>query len=595
MDFKISDYLDSFDKTVLRGRCKTCLASVSWNRDRVASHKRGNCSDVTAEERNLFAKRKSSSASRFDPNTSEDSNSRDASFSELTTSSTKEEIDAAIANFIIRCGLAFSIVDSPAFKAMLFALNPIFAANSPTAKVLSGRLLQEQYDKSQKKINEILSDATELTLTSDGWTNVRGDHIVNFVIKAPNQPPFFYKSINTSETAAPQNAPAIADAICEVIEEIGVHKVSAVVTDNAPVMQAAWKIIEERHPSISAYGCAAHGANLLIKEIVQLPENAKTIKESSKMIQFINNHHIAKAKFDLKRKEAGVTRKLSTSVATRWYTEYTSAKSLNNAKVVLKRLVNEDFDILSNINPKNATMKVLNLMKSDDFWIRLDKIVNLLEFPSKVIGKFEADNASLSLVYKYFGDLFKHFENNKVVQDMVKRRWDFLSTECTGISFMLTPKYAAEGFYVDDDKMEIIEHVNKFVSARNPELGNKAEEEMVEFMSQMSQLVGHRKESFFKMDSKSYWNLFGREKFPALYLAAKEVNEMICSSAASERVWSIYRFIHSRLRNRLSNDKVEMLVFAYINCAILDEIDKTDYIANNAALLTERECEIEII
>jgi hypothetical protein len=52
---------------------------------------------------------------------------------------------------------------------------------------------------------------------------------------------------------------------------------------------------------------------------------------------------------------------------------------------------------------------------------------------------------------------------------------------------------------------------------------------------------------------------------------------MICSSAASERVWSIYRFIHTRLRNRLHNEKVEKLAFIYINTAILDKQDKNDY------------------
>ena len=77
----------------------------------------------------------------------------------------------------------------------------------------------------------------------------------------------------------------------------------------------------------------------------------------------------------------------------------------------------------------------------------------------------------------------------------------------------------------------------------------------------------------------------GRQEFPCLYLCAKEINEMICSSAASERVWSIYRFIHSRLRNRLTNEKVEKLAFIYVNCAIFDNDDQTDYIADSGANL----------
>lgn len=247
-------------------------------------------------------------------------------------------------------------------------------------------------------------------------------------------------------------------------------------------------------------------------------------------------------------------------------------------------------------------------MRSNDFWNRIENLVNTIEFPTKVIGKFkltrfkvthynifilgklEADDAPLFIVFKYFGEMYKHFEYNIILQDKVKHRWDFLSTECTGVSYMLTPKFAAEGFYVDDDKLDIIRHVNNFVSSRYPELGDKAEEEMVAFASKMSSMEGTRRETMFKMDPKSYWNICGRHEYPTLWLCAKVVNEMICSSAASERVWSIYRFIHTRLRNRLANDKVEKLAFIYVNCAILDNNDATDYIMEEGAVLSGMDC-----
>jgi hAT family C-terminal dimerisation region len=187
--------------------------------------------------------------------------------------------------------------------------------------------------------------------------------------------------------------------------------------------------------------------------------------------------------------------------------------------------------------------------------------------------------------------LYQHFDFNETIQKKVKDRWDFLSTECSGISYMLNPKFAVEGFFVDNDRIDIMKHVNDFVTMRFPELGEKAEEELVQFVSQMSSLAGSRKESVMKMDAKSYWNVIGRHSFPTLYLCAREVNEMISSSAASERVWSIYRFIHSRLRNRLSNEKVEKLAFIYVNCAILDKADQTDYIADIGAILSVVDCE----
>jgi Protein of unknown function (DUF 659) len=97
----------------------------------------------------------------------------------------------------------------------------------PSSKTLSGKLLDQQYDQARMKINSILQESVNLTLTSDGWTNVRGSHIVNFIIKAPSRKPFFFKSINTS--GIPQTGKEVAGAIFEVIEEIGVSKLCAVI------------------------------------------------------------------------------------------------------------------------------------------------------------------------------------------------------------------------------------------------------------------------------------------------------------------------------------------------------------------------------
>lgn len=158
---------------------------------------------------------------------------------------------------------------------------------------------------------------------------------------------------------------------------------------------------------------------------------------------------------------------------------------------------------------------------------------------------------------------------------------------------MLTPKNAGEGFFVDTDRIDIITQARTFVEARHPGLGESAEEEMGRFVSSMTTLTGTRKESVFKMSSKTFWNCIGRHDYPALYLCAQSVNEMVCSSAASERVWSIYRFIHSRLRSQLANDRVEKLAFIYVNCAMLDENDKNDYMELEGALLSGSDCQSE--
>lgn len=149
---------------------------------------------------------------------------------------------------------------------------------------------------------------------------------------------------------------------------------------------------------------------------------------------------------------------------------------------------------------------------------------------------------------------------------------------------MLTPKFASDGFYVDNDKLDFLTQLNNFVEKRHPGLRDQAESEAVAFMTQMASLEGSRRTSIHNMSAKNYWKLFGKTLFPTLNLCADVVNEMICSSASSERAWSIYRFIHSRLRNRLSNEKVEKPAFIHIN-------DKTNYILEDGVALSDLDCQ----
>jgi hypothetical protein len=234
-------------------------------------------------------------------------------------------------------------------------------------------------------LNETLATKQNLTLMSDGWTNVRHDHIVNFCIKAPGEQPVFYSSIETNEIT--QNATAVADSIIDVIQEIGVEKFSCLITDNAPVMQAAWKMIEEKFPRISANGCAAHVMNLLLKDVIEMPENMKILKEAEKIIMFVMNHHIVKAKYEEKRQSANVPRTLSMPVVTRWFSRFTSLNNLQASKYVLIQLVDEDGELLQEIAPKKTSAAAIKSIKDATFWDNLSMLVKTLEFPANVIGR----------------------------------------------------------------------------------------------------------------------------------------------------------------------------------------------------------------
>lgn len=203
-------------------------------------------------------------------------------------------------------------------------------------------------------------------------------------MKAPGHKPLFKCSQNTSGIV--QTGREIADAICKVLEELGPEKFCCVVTDNAAVMRSAWKEVEARFPHISANGCAAHGLNLLIKDLLNEPIHEKTISESAKIIKFVNNHHLVQAKFEKLRKEAKVQQKLSLPVVTRWFSHFNSLQKLHSAKYVLNKLCDEEGTIIEEINPRTNSAAVVKLIKSNEYWKRVSNCIKLIEFPTQVIG-----------------------------------------------------------------------------------------------------------------------------------------------------------------------------------------------------------------
>ncbi|KAG5685057.1 hypothetical protein PVAND_014259 [Polypedilum vanderplanki] len=227
-------------------------------------------------------------------------------------------------------------------------------------------------------------------------------------------------------------------------------------------MKAVWKLIEAKYPNISAYGCAAHAVNLLIKDIVNTTESSKTIKNAEKIIKFVKNHHIVKDKFDEKRLAASIPHTLSLPVPTRWYSLYNSMNELHTMKNVMIQLIDEEGDLMKEIHPKTTSAAVCTLIKTISFWDCLLKLVKDIEHPSKIIGKLEADDAPLSLVYKYFGDLYNHYENEPIIQEKVKKRLEFLFSSCVGLSYILTPIHAVEGFFFDEDKTDFISKISEY-------------------------------------------------------------------------------------------------------------------------------------
>ena len=579
--FKISDYLQNYNKENKKGDCIACGKMIAWGRMKLMQHKRSPCPNITAEEKSFFAKRpaceletENDHSVDFSVESGASTLTQASTSTQALTNEKKIKLDTALAKFCYRTGIPFKTVDSKAFHDFIALLDPQYEEALPSAKVIGGSLLTKEFKSVSEKLNATLLESDALTLISDGWTNQRSEHIVNFVIKAIGRPSIFFKSINTSGVS--QTAENVAESICRVIEELGAEKFVGVVTDNAANMRAAWRLIELRYPHISAIGCTAHCLNLFIGDLLE--PHKTVIVEAGKIIKYINNHHHARALFDDMRKTENEGCSLSLPVPTRWYSQYNSFKSLVESKYILQKMYDSHSTRLKTIGTAETSATVSRLVRQVAFWTKITAVMKLIEMPTNVIGKIEADDSPLSLVYHYFGKMFQHYASDKPSQSKLVNRWKFIKNEAMGVAYMLTPKYLFDSFYMShEDKIDFMSSVEILMKKRNEEIAAQASLEMFQFVNEMVTLSDDRKALVGKMSATQYWNIFGVERYPSLFSLAKGVNALVCSSAAAERVWSYYGFIHTRLRNRLTTDKVDKLVFIYANCANYDA-DKTEYV-----------------
>jgi hypothetical protein len=205
----------------------------------------------------------------------------------------REEVDAKVARFLYACGVSFNVLRSPYWHSMVKAINkaPI-GYKSPGNEKARTVLL----DKEKAKVKRALTRFTDgwadvgVSIVSDGWTNVRNQHLINILSVSSTGEVFLGAHDSSSVMASSQN---IADILLKTIDEVGPTNVIQVITDNAANCKGAGKIIERKYTHIFWSGCLVHTLNLLMHDIIKHKECTwinDFYKRGKKLIKFITGH-----------------------------------------------------------------------------------------------------------------------------------------------------------------------------------------------------------------------------------------------------------------------------------------------------------------
>ncbi|XP_059587962.1 uncharacterized protein LOC132252076 [Alligator mississippiensis] len=218
----------------------------------------------------------------------------------------QEKIDQALARAIYSSGTPLSINENAYWQEAFTLLRPSY--HLPSRHSLSKPLLESEYERIMQYVQGKINKALCLAVLTDGWTNVQGEGIIKFVVIPPQT--VFYRSIETGENR--HTAEYISSKICEVLQKIGSGKVFALLTDNESNMKAAWEIIIDKYPHITAIGCASHGLNLLLNDIMKLDTPQKIYRRAKEVTKHVKATHVVAAVFKKKHEAKNVKNKIVT-------------------------------------------------------------------------------------------------------------------------------------------------------------------------------------------------------------------------------------------------------------------------------------------
>src|SRR3954465_8237660 len=182
------------------------------------------------------------------------------------------------------------------------------------------------------------------------------------MISAPKL--MFYKAIAFKEER--HTAENIAIGLENTMIEAGINKFTAVITDNAPNMKAAWKILKQKYPKKIFLGCWAHGIHLWMKDIINIEWINNILGQAKKLAIYFRNHQVALATLRrLQQEKYGKEIALILPCETRWGSSFSCIDHVCRTKSAIRSTIAED--------QLNLDDEIKSLIANDTFWNNLEK------------------------------------------------------------------------------------------------------------------------------------------------------------------------------------------------------------------------------
>lgn len=333
----------------------------------------------------------------------------------------------------------------------------------PSRRKLTTTVLNRIYENLRHAMVSSLRGQS-VCMTSDGWTNIKGRAVVNYMVahrglilflvpvsfKMLGQA-FFIEAVATG--AQGHTAEFIANDLSRVITECNYMDTVGVVTDNTSANKSAWKILAERFKDKFFYGCACHTLHLLARDLFDQNEGAlagltEFVGGLSEIVNCFSKSHLLNSQLTSLQEERRL-RAIVRPCPTRWCSIKKCCESLLESEALLLQLVSSrDFAKGKSRSQNIQRTKVRNIIADAKFVPNLRKVVLILQPIDSLITKYQSDTVPLSDIFRDFKELVVKYEeagltrNEKdFILENVQSRARFLMSGVHNLAYLLDPRY----------------------------------------------------------------------------------------------------------------------------------------------------------
>lgn len=238
----------------------------------------------------------------------------------------KNYIDKSLIKMITADYQPLSIVENVGFLEYTKQLQPLYTP--PSRKLLSTKLLPDQYNIIVSKLKSMLNNVNDVSITTDMWTSDSTKSYITVTCHFIYNDNLYSPVIATREVCESHTGENIASELSYIFNEWNItHKIVTIVSDSgANIKNAINEHLKKYH-----HPCVAHTLNLSVNDAINKnTELLQVLKTCRAIVGHFKHSSSATEKLREFQKQMGLPElKVKQDVSTRW----------NSCLIMVERLI----------------------------------------------------------------------------------------------------------------------------------------------------------------------------------------------------------------------------------------------------------------